>query len=345
MHDHRLRMRHLVAQQHLGEEHLVRALQDRIRIVDDDQSLRLRLLREPIGAVIHAGGLAQEQRFELTESCEVVGIDEVDVEPDGLTGLLELLQRALVARRILGTGVAQDREVVARVGALARGAMPAREVLARDVEQERAVLDRHFDVADEADAGHAPAPGLRMALELRAQQRRRELPKQRGGELVVALRDVATEVDAERELVRLDRRQALLDQIFEFARHDADHGRRLQLLDGRDARARLVPARFGEQRHVVAGLLIPIRAAEVEHARSRQLHVRGIGQVVLRRDDARVRHVERPIRRIADDDEIRRTSVHDAREFSRLGRTTKSTASYVSTPSRIDPMTRSMSTS
>ena len=71
-----------------GLEHLVRAAQDRLGVVDHDQALGLRALGEAEGAVVGAGRLAYEKRIELDQATVILAPDALDREPDLLGRVL-----------------------------------------------------------------------------------------------------------------------------------------------------------------------------------------------------------------------------------------------------------------
>ena len=77
MHDDRLRRKDPVPFQHLRQEHLVGALQNRLRVVHHDEPLRLRLAGEPVGMMVDAGGLPEEEGIELGDPPEVLSYNFV----------------------------------------------------------------------------------------------------------------------------------------------------------------------------------------------------------------------------------------------------------------------------
>jgi hypothetical protein len=110
---------------------------------------------------------------------------------------LEAPQRPVVGRRRDLGRIDQDRDVEARRGAATAVEAPAREMPGRGLRDEAVVRIRDVVRPDEGDRAQFPA--LAAALEMRAQQRRREQVEQGLGQRIVALGGVAPEVDAELE--------------------------------------------------------------------------------------------------------------------------------------------------
>ena len=99
----------------LREIDLVRAFEDRVRIVDDDEPFRFRAARDAERVVVDRRRFADEQRVELRDAADVVLRDELDVEAEAFGRVFETLQRFLVRRRFGLGRIVQDREVVARL--------------------------------------------------------------------------------------------------------------------------------------------------------------------------------------------------------------------------------------
>jgi hypothetical protein len=148
-----------------------------------------------------------------------------------------------------------------------------------------------------------PAFGALGAHEGRAQQRRVEQLEQVSTEPVVALGEIAPEVDAQLERLGDDGLEALLDQLLELVGANTYDLRSLQLLNRRHAGHGLVAAGGRQERNVVAQVLIAIGFAQVEHLRAPELAVLGLDQVRASIDDAHVRYVKGPILGVVDHDQ------------------------------------------
>jgi hypothetical protein len=248
--------------------------------------------REPVGRVVHVGGLAQEQRVELGDVARVVVIDQVRVDPLLARRAHERAQRLRVGRRVGRARVREDREVVAVGAARARRALRAAEVLLGLGDDERAVALRDLAERDRPHRGQVPL--VAALLEARAQHRHRKLIVQRTRERVIAFREVAAEVDRELELLAAQPREALLDQILELLRDDPHDRRQAQVLERLHGRERPVTARRREQRDVVAERLVAVGAAQVVDAQPAPARPLAADQVIARRDDLGAREAQRP---------------------------------------------------
>ena len=107
-------MLHLVAGHHLGHVHLVRAFQDRLGVVDDDQPFGRRPPGEAVRVMVHLRRLANEQRVELGQPGVIVAADDFGPQPQRVGRLDELVDRLFVRGRQLVGRVEQDRQVVFR---------------------------------------------------------------------------------------------------------------------------------------------------------------------------------------------------------------------------------------
>jgi hypothetical protein len=137
-------------------------------------------------------------------------------------------------------------------------------------------------------------PLVAALLEARAQQRHRELLVQRARQRVVALGEIAPEVHRQLEARADQARQALLDQLLELLGDQPHDRREAQVLERLDGRERPVPARGGEQRHVVAERLVAVGAAQVVDAQSAASGPRAADQIIPRRYDLGAFEAHRP---------------------------------------------------
>ena len=142
-----------------------------------------------------------------------------------------------------------------------------------------------------------------LALQVHTQQRRLQPSEQLFRELIIVLGLIAAEVNIERIVIRANVLERPLHQIFQILGQQPYHALRLQVFDGADSRQRLVPARLREQRHVVPQALIAVGFAQIEYAGRAGIAVSGVGQIRARRDNRDAGNFERPVTRIADDDE------------------------------------------
>ena len=120
---------------------------------------------------------------------------------------------------------------------------------------------------------------------------------------LVALGQIATEINAEREPLGLNRTETVLNQILELLGHRPHHRLRAQILQRADTRQRLVTAGLGKQGDVVADGLIAIGTAQVEHLHAAHFAEVRLGQVTPGIDDFGVRDAERPVLLAIRDDE------------------------------------------
>ena len=86
-------------------------------------------------------------------------------------------------------------------------------------------------------------PTFIVALKLETQHRCRKQIEQMQRQSIITTREVATEVDAQRELAGLQRIQILLNQFIQFIRQDSHAGAILKVLQRDHARQRLVAPR------------------------------------------------------------------------------------------------------
>ena len=77
MHHQRLRRRDVMPRHELVQVHLVRALEDRIGIVDDGHAERCGTPRELVRVLPDIGRGSDEQRVEVIESVQRAGTDEL----------------------------------------------------------------------------------------------------------------------------------------------------------------------------------------------------------------------------------------------------------------------------
>jgi hypothetical protein len=99
---------------------------------------------------------------------------------------------------------------------------------------------------------------------------------------VIALGKIAAKINTQRELGGTNGSETFLDQVVEILRHHADHGVRLDILDGGDAGDRFMPTCFRKQRHVVAKTLVAVRATEVKDLPAAHRTILWIGEVRTR---------------------------------------------------------------
>ncbi len=295
------RHRDPVPRQQLVQVDLVRALHDRIRIVDDHQALGGRAPGELVRVMVDPGRIPDEQRIEARERIDVAAPDDFGAHAELSRGEAQLAQRRPVGRRVRLAGAVEDgdrrrpgrRFPRARAGA-------ARDELAGGVGGERPLLRGELRQAERLHVGEAPLPAL--PLETRAQQRHAQRGEELLRERLVASRRIVPEVDihaAGRFRARRERAPQRLSggAVQQVLRGGLEVAQRLRF------RQRPVPARFREQGDVIAAPLVAVGAAEVQHPRRRAVAERGVGKVIARRDEPRPLDRERPVARMIDDDE------------------------------------------
>jgi hypothetical protein len=290
--------------------------------------------------MVDRGRLADEQGVELRDAAVLVRVDDRGVEPQLLRGADEAADRPRVGGRLGLLGIDEDRQVVA-VDLGPRAPARPRQVLGRARDHEGAVRLGNLARGDRPHALELPLTAV--ADEERAQERRRELVEQRGAQTFVPRGQVAAEVDAELEALAAQVAQRGLDQRLDVFRDAAHDRRQPQVLQGRDRGQRAVPARDGEKGHVVADRLVPVRAAQVEDGGAARPGEARIAQVAARRHDLHPWDREGPALLVLEDDDRAHRMV-DLLLSLGSGSIRSRFASYVSTPSRIAPMTRSMPT-
>ncbi len=227
--------------------------------------------------------------------------DEFHLQSDRRRRLLEFAQGVGVRRRLRIVRIVKDRQIVARSRAPALESPPAEKIVAGGFDHEFLVLRRYVAGGDGTHA--ADAPLIAMTLETRPQQRRLQQVEELPAQGVVAAGDVAPKIDAQLEDVGLDRRQRALHQFVQPLGDEPHQVLRLQVLDRRHARQRLVPARLGQQRDVVAEALVAVGLAQVEDLDAAVFAVGRIGEIGSRRNHAHAGNLERPVVGIANDDE------------------------------------------
>ena len=288
--------------QKFGQVDLVGAAHDRLRIVDHHQSFRHAAPREAVGEMVDRGRFAEEESVELGEPSVVVASDPFHGQPHRFADFRETLKRLFVRGRLRIARIAEYGEVVAGSRAAADPSHPAGEVLGGNVQKERVVGLGHFTRRDGRKPSQLP---LLVANELGPQQRHGQKVKQVRGKTIVALGQVATEIDAQSEPVRLNGGQTLLDQFLQFLRDQPNHGLVLQVLDRRDAGQGLVAPRFGQQGYVIAECLVAVRTAEVEDLDAAQVAEFRLRQVAPSVDDSNPRDLQRPLTKVTNDDQNR----------------------------------------
>jgi hypothetical protein len=132
---------------------------------------------------------------------------------------------------------------------------------------------------------------------------RTKVIEDRLGEPVVALGQVAPEINAELEAIGLQPGQVALQQILQILGDDAQDGGLTEILKGLDRRQGQVPARRGEKGHVITERLIAIGSAEVEDLGPTELGKPRVGYVLASRYDRGARDVELPVLWVFHDEE------------------------------------------
>ena len=89
------------APQQFGQVHLVRAAQDRFRVVDDHQALGHGLAGQSVGVVIHVGGFANKEGIELEEPVGVLLGDQLCADAQLVGGFDEAFEGPGIGRRAL----------------------------------------------------------------------------------------------------------------------------------------------------------------------------------------------------------------------------------------------------
>ena len=158
MHDHRFRRRDLVAGAiELGQIHLVRAADDRLRVVDDDQPLAGGAAGEPVGVVVDRRRFADEEGVELGDAGVVVAADEFGLEPSDSAALTNLWIACSFDGGSVSFGI--DAGSPGRTGVGARRRVrdaAAGEMLGRHLHHERPVRLGDFAGGDGVDAPQLP---------------------------------------------------------------------------------------------------------------------------------------------------------------------------------------------
>ena len=294
--DHRSRVRDPVALEELGLEDLVRAAQDRDRVVDHDEPFGSGATSQPVGRVVHVGRLAKEEGIELRDPAGVAVVDLSGVDSDLPCGADETAQGLRIRGRVGRFGSRQDRQVVAEAPGRGCHTRPTAEVRLGLLDHEVAVALRDLTGGDRAHRGQPP--GSSLPFEARAKQRDGELIVERPGERVVPPGQVPPEVDAELEARTLERREIALDPVFELLGDETHDGGEAEILQRLDRGNGPVTAGGGQERHVVAEGLVAVGAAEVVDAESATLAPIAADQVLPGRDDFRTVELERPAARI-----------------------------------------------
>ena len=276
----------------LGEVDLVGAAQDAHRVVDDDHALGVGATSEAVGEVVDARGGTDEQGIELGDVGVVVLADDPGVHAELARDALKARDGAIVGGRLGLVGIGEDGEVVLG-GAVAVRAPAAGEVGLGRLLGELLVGLGDLLAADGADADDLPAAVLATG-EAGAKERNREELMDARGEPIVALGHVVAEVDAEDEALGLDGAEALVDQLVELAGANADDLGALEILNRGDVGHGPMAAGGGEQRDVVAGALVAVRAAQVEGLDAATGPAIGIGEVVAGVDALDARQVVEP---------------------------------------------------
>src|SRR3569623_438817 len=113
----------------------------------------------------------------------------------------------------------------------------------------------------------------------------------------------------------------------------------VQIFDGADVGKRLMSARFGQQRHVIAMALVAGGLAKVENFARGVVGIQRVRQISSCRHDLCARRAKRPVTYVADDDQ----DIHGSacRGLCRGWRISRF-ASCVTMPRWMAPITRSM---
>ena len=251
--------------------------------------------------VVHIGRLAQEQRVELGDAPVVLAANHLDVETDLLARSPEACQGLGIGGRQFLIGIRQDGQVVASLATLDVTCMRSREVRGGRLLHEGMVRLGNVAEPDGRDAGQPPTIAAREAG---TQERRREEVEELPGEALMALRRVATEVDGQFETVALQVAQAASGELLQFLVRGPNDGTTLHVEHRHQTGEGTVPTRGGEQRHVVALALVPVRTTKVVGAQIAHARPLGVDQVVAAADDLDSGYPQGPIARATHHDDL-----------------------------------------
>ncbi len=280
----RLRTRHASLAEGLGEIDLVRAAQDRGRVIDHRDPLVPRLLGEPVGVVVEVGGLADEERIELHQPPEVPARDQLDGDIHVFPHAGELAQGPGIRGRQRIGGIVQDGQGVLR-GTLRTRRRPSApgELLERLLQSLPRVAP---ELADRHGMDRMDMP-VGMGLDLHLQARTAEGIECPPGQLFEPGLVAAPEEDRQRPVSAFDavvghdllqsrvqpRQRVAVQPLPVQVEHDLGRGNDAQAL------------RFGQKRAVVPDTEILVVAAEVDDASCRRQARHGLANELARRDD------------------------------------------------------------
>ena len=222
--------------------------------------------------------------------------------PSSAPASMKRLQRALVRRRHRIVRIGQHREIEAELPPRAR---LAPEFLGKLVERlrERVLLR----IGQRVQAGRLDRADLpdALAFELDAQDRARKRLEHLPRNVLEAFRGGLAEVQQHAEIGRVAPavRQEFLQLLVQIVDVEAVQRAPAQIVDRAHRRNHLVPARLGEQRDVIAGAEILVRAAKIDDLRALVVGADRFLQVILRGDDVVGRIVRTPIRGFLDNDD------------------------------------------
>ncbi len=237
-----------VLAQQLGEKRLVRASQDRARIIDHRHALRLRLLGELEGVVSHRRGLSNEQRVELCQPREVLLANQLHRDVHVFADLDDARQRRKVRRRQRIIRIMQDRQIHLRNAVDVRRTPAATRELVQGSEEQGISRHVHVPRIQRLDRCRLPTGQPRgtfeFDLEQGAAKQLEALARQVGQRRILN----APEEDVEAE--RVDRSGDLVesvDQSVELRQKALLRAALLQIEDCLHARRDAVAARLGQQ--------------------------------------------------------------------------------------------------
>ena len=126
----------VVPAEQFGQVDLVRAADDRLRIVDHDQAFARSPAGKTIRVMVDGRRFADEEGVELGDPPVVVGRDQLGPHFEGLGRLDEPLECVLVGGGVRLLGVMEDRHVVPRADPFFLRAAATLEVLPGDFDDE-----------------------------------------------------------------------------------------------------------------------------------------------------------------------------------------------------------------
>jgi hypothetical protein len=171
--------------------------------------------------MVDGSRLANEQRIVLHDAAVVLGTDDFGLDSVAGGGPNELLHRAFVRGGLLVLRRPQDREIVAQER-LPWCGVSASEVGLCALDDEVAVRFGNLRRGAEPQVTHPPFSG--RPLEAADEDGRGKLIEQGPGDAIVLLREVAAEVDTEREVVALQGGEGALHLVVEVFGYRSEQG-------------------------------------------------------------------------------------------------------------------------